>query len=128
MQPVPLVKPGDDITADAYNTLAAAFNALVLSVAPGSDLALVDGVLMSTAKVWRWLKLTSGSGTGASRVYAWTVVERDGVGGWTDTGWSGTTSDYPARKANGTASIATFPYYVRAIFEVEGPIFMASDC
>jgi hypothetical protein len=128
MQPVPLVKPGDDISAEAYNALAAAYNALTLSVATGSDLAIIDGVIMSTAKIRRWLKLTSATGTGASRVYAWTAVERDAAGTWQDTALSGTTTDNPARKINGTADLTSLPYFVRAIFEPDGPWFWASDC
>jgi hypothetical protein len=117
------VKPGDDITAASYNALIAACNAPSLSVAGGSELAIVDGVIASTAKVRRWLKLTSASGTGASRVYAWTAVERDAAGTWQDTALSGTTTNNPARDINSTTDLSSLPYYVRAVFEPDGPWF-----
>lgn len=77
-------------------------------------------------KAERWIKLTAVAGSGASATYAWTEQVRP-AGAWVDGARSGTTTDNPAIRANGTGTL-TLPTIARAWQEVGEMHFIASDC
>lgn len=118
-------KAGDPFTELHWEAFVTVARALGIDVATGGGLVLANGGLASTRKQWIWIKLTSVS----SGAYAWTKVVRDPVtSAWVDTAESGTTSGDPAKPANSSVTISTFPYYVRARREGLELLFIGSAC
>jgi hypothetical protein len=125
--PISYVKEGDEVGAEAYNALAGAFNALVLTVAPGGDLSITDGVIWSSRPWEGWIRLTAVTGSGSTEAFAWECVARDDSGGWEATAFFGTTTDNPAKRTDGSATV-TLPLIVWGRQSPDAVIFQVSDC